>query len=295
MTRRSGTLQNGRPVAAHLGGMCYSGGGTIAARTGCPRIERDGVTGPWRGQSIVHSGCRTNPKGGGTELWALVRTSVPIPVRSPERVSLHGRGSGLWCGRLCQFRCVSPERVAFRHDGAFCLCHSSMPLVVPFPLRWAWVYGVSCTSPVRRLCADSVPLRWASLHGEACKAPVRGICSDWSRMSVPIPVRRQKKCYISDQWDMRLCHSIMPLVEPSLFHKNRDAVPILKGGGTEVPWKFRVSGQLGVVRLASGLRLWTGTLATCATAAVAALQGYGRWESEVSPLVCPEVWRWERW
>ena len=35
-----------------------------------------------------------------TWLGALVRTSVQIPVRSTEKESLHGRGSGLWCGRL---------------------------------------------------------------------------------------------------------------------------------------------------------------------------------------------------
>ena len=30
-----------------------------------------------------------------------------------------------------------------------CLCHSGMPLVVPFPLRWAWLHGVSCKLPER--------------------------------------------------------------------------------------------------------------------------------------------------
>ena len=61
-----------------------------------------------------------------------------------------------------------------------------------------------------------------------------------------------------------------------------------EGRGTEVPWKFRKSGKLEVPDyvLSSALDLH---FATSATAAVAALQGYGRWQSEVSPQVCSEV------
>ena len=72
-----------------------------------------------------------------------------------------------------------------------------------------------------------------------------------------------------------------------VFQKNGDAVPIRKEGGTEVPWKFRKSGKLEVPDyvLSSALDLH---FATSATAAVAALQGYGRWQSEVSHRCAPK-------
>ena len=48
------------------------------------------------------------------------------------------------------------ERVTFRHNGA-CVCAIPACLLwLPLPLGWAWVYGVSCTSPVRVICSDSV-------------------------------------------------------------------------------------------------------------------------------------------
>ena len=61
-----------------------------------------------------------------TQTWlrALARTSVPIPVRRQEK---------------------SP----FPAQWGMCLCHPGMSLVVPFPLRWAWLHGVSCKSPKR--------------------------------------------------------------------------------------------------------------------------------------------------
>ena len=65
--------------------------------------------------------------------------------------SKHKRGSGLWRGRLCQFRSVVTgfRKSPFLAQWGMCLCHPGMPLVVPFPLRWAWLHGVSCKSPKR--------------------------------------------------------------------------------------------------------------------------------------------------
>ena len=84
------------------------------------------------------------------------RDAVPIRKvvvrRSFGNIEAPGSGADV-CANSSPF---ARERVAFRHEGGMRLCRSGVPLVVPFPLRWPWVYGVSGTSPVRVFCSDSV-------------------------------------------------------------------------------------------------------------------------------------------
>ena len=74
----------------------------------------------------------------------------------PVVAHLRGRRSEFWCGRLCLFRSVRQRKSLLPAPWGMRLCRSGMPLVLPLTLRWVWVFGVSCTSPVRIFCSDSV-------------------------------------------------------------------------------------------------------------------------------------------
>ena len=130
------------------------------ARSWGAHLRRVGVTDEVK---FLHTaGCRTNPKGGGTEvLWEI-------------------QGSELWCGRLCQFRSVRQrERVA-----SWTWPRALVRTSVPIPVRLTEKESHSGT-----MGHASVPFRHASgvcrflsdgrwLHGVSCRAPVRGIFSD---------------------------------------------------------------------------------------------------------------------
>ena len=101
------------------------------------------------------------------------RTQPPPPPLSCVRFK-HKRSSGLWCGRLCQFRSVHQRKGRIPAQWGMRLCHSGMPLLLPFPFRGAWLHGAACKAPVR----GKIPHRAARGSGEVVRrSPSRWRCS----------------------------------------------------------------------------------------------------------------------